>query len=533
MKTAYTNGKIFTSDMSAKYTSNILVENGKIIKISADDIEIENADKIVDLNGKTVIPGIVDAHMHPLMLADYSKQIACLPPNINSIEELKRVISAVAKKKKPGEWILGWGYDEGKYLEGRSPNKWDLDEAAPDNPVFIVRSCEHIRCVNSKAFEISGVTKETSDPQGGHLGRDERGELTGILEENARDLILPFMPRETEEERISSILKLGEMLAAQGIVAVADMGNLHAGGNYEIFKKAAEAGFKQKVAIYYMWDYFCDDANFTISKEQANFESDIRIAGIKLIGDGSISGKTAWLKKPYLNTDNFGIPVYSDESMESAIEFAKKNSCQLAVHAMGGQAIDRVIDRVCVEKDWMDGKVPFLRIEHLTEPSDEAMQKAAKNGFAFVCQPIFAYCEIESYRKNLGEERVKTLYPFRDMLKNGVKMAISTDAPATSWSTPSDPFVNMKAAVTKVAYDGTDIGQVQKLDIETVVKLYTKEGAEISGLANTGMIKEGYEANFVVLSADIFEIEPDRIDEIKAIQTYIKGECVFDAGILS
>ncbi|MGP1569836.1 MAG: amidohydrolase [Eubacteriales bacterium] len=527
MKTAYINGKIFTSDLSNKYTSQFLVENGKFIKVRNTDELILNADKVVDLDGKTVIPGIVDAHMHPLMLADYSKQIACLPPSINSIKQLKSVIAETVKSKNPGEWILGWGYDEGKYIEGRSPNRWDLDEVAPNNPVFIVRSCEHIRCVNSKAFEICNITDATPDPQGGHLGRDERGRLTGILEENARNLVLPFMPKKTEEERVESLVQLGKMLASQGIVAVADMGNLHAGGNYEIFKKAACNGFSQKVSIYYMWDYFCDDEKFEITKEQLDYSSDIRIAGIKLIGDGSISGRTAWLKKPYLDTDNFGIPVYSDDSMEKAIRFAKKNLCQIAVHAMGGQAIDRVIERLSEESDWTDGRVPFLRIEHLTEPSENAMKKACECGFAFACQPIFAFSEIESYRKNLGEERIKSLYPFKNMLDNGVKMCISTDAPATSWAMPSEPFVNMKAAVTRVAYDGTDIGSLQKLDIETIVRLYTKEGAEISGMLFTGMIKEGYDADFIILSDDIFEIDPMKLDEIKVNKTYIKGECVF------
>ena len=302
MKTAYINGKIFTSDLSNKYVTQMLVEDGKFSKVGEYIDTANEADEVVDLCGKTVISGIVDAHMHPLMLADYSKQIACLPPNINSIEELKAVIANVAKSMKPNEWILGWGYDEGKYIEGRSPNRWDLDEAAPDNPVFLVRSCEHVRCVNSKALKICGITKETKDPAGGKLERDEYGELTGKLEENARDLVLPYLPKQTDEDRINALVELGKKLSSQGIVAVADMGNLHAGGNYEIFMKAAELGFKQKVSMYYMWDYFCDDESFEITAEQRDYGKDVRIAGIKLIGDGSISGKTAWLRKPYLNT---------------------------------------------------------------------------------------------------------------------------------------------------------------------------------------------------------------------------------------
>ena len=130
--------------------------------------------------------------------------------------------------------------------------------------------------------------------------------------------------------------------------------------------------------------------------------------------------------------------------------------------------------------------------------------------------------------KNLGEDRIRELYPFKSMLDNGVKMCISTDAPATSWADPSEPFVNIKAAVTKRAYDGTDIGYAQKLDVETAIILYTKEAAEICGLLSTGMIKQGYDADFAILTDDIFALEPMRIDSVKAEKTYIKGECVFD-----
>ena len=550
MKKGYINGKIFTSDMDNKFVEGFLVEKGKIIKVgNKEDIKYM-ADEVVDLHGKTVIPGFVDAHMHPLMLADYSKQIACLPPKINSIKDLISTISEAAEEIEQGEWILGWGYDEGKYEERRFPDRYDLDKAAPSNPVLLVRSCEHIRCVNSKALEIAGITKNTEDPPGGKIGRDENGEPNGILMENARNLVIPFMPEKTEQDRIDALVDLGNLLTSQGIVAVTDMGNLHPGGNYNLYKEAATKGFMQRVSLYYMWDYFMDDSDFRITGDLSSFNENIRIAGIKLIGDGSISGQTAWLEKPYLNTDNYGIPVYSDESMEKAITFAKENNCQISVHAMGGRAIDRAIDRfynedgfqyidtqsVNVEGTEHKSKenlvhrkiaVPRLRLEHLTEPGVNAMEKAAEKGFAFVCQPIFAYCEIETYLKNLGKDRIKELYPFKSILDSGVKMCFSTDAPATSWAVPSDPFSNMKSAVTKYAYEGTDIGQEQRIDIETAIRLYTKEAAEISGFPELGMIKGGYEAGFIVLSEDIFGIDPMRIDEVNVEETYIKGEKIY------
>ena len=529
MKKAYVNGKIFTSDGENLYADAMIVEDGRIIWIGKMDEMPSDVCERADLGGKRVIPGFVDAHMHPVMLADFSRQIACLPPKINSIAELIAEIARVRKEKQPGEWIEGWGYDEGKFAEHRSPNRYDLDKGSPDMPVFLIRSCEHIRCVNSKALEIAGITRDTPDPQGGEIERDENGEPTGVLKENARDLVLPYMPETTKEDTVDSLVELGELLTSQGIVAVTDMGNLHAGGNYELYKAAEKKGFRQRVSLYYMWDYFMNDPEFILTPELMDRESRVRIAGLKLIGDGSVSGRTAWMYDPYLDGDDTGLAVYSDESMEKAIAYAKNYGCQISVHAMGGRAIDRVVDRVYEEDDWTDGSFPFVRVEHLTEPTEKAMKKAAEKGIAFATQPIFAYCEIETYRKNIGTERIKKEYPIRTILDRGVNLCLSTDAPATSWAVPSDPFPNIKSAVTRTAYDGTDLGQDQRLDMETALMLYTAAAAEVSGFRGIGKLKAGYEADFVVLSDDILEIDPEKVDTIKVDQTYISGEKVFQS----
>lgn len=513
----------------------MLIEDGRIrwtCSAAKAGASLSSDAEVIDLNGRTVIPGFVDAHMHPVMLAEYSKQIACLPPKVNSIADLKQEIAAaraqlLAEPQKGIQWICGWGYDEGKYSEKRQPNRYDLDESSPDLPVFLVRSCEHIRCVNSKALQIAGITKDTPDPPGGKIDRDEKGEPTGILRENARDLILPFMDHGTEDDTADALVDLGKLLSSQGIVAIADMGNLHAGGNEKLFAKASARGFRQKAALYYMWDYFKDDPDFAIMEEDMDGSRQIHTAGLKLIGDGSISGRTAWLHKPYLGTEESGFPVYADEDLESAIRFAKKAGCQISIHAMGGRAIDRAIGRLASEEDWTDGRAPYVRLEHITEPTADAMKTAAAKGFAFVSQPIFEYCEIETYRANMEQSRLQKLYPYRSMLKAGISLSFSTDAPATSWAVPSDPFSNLKSAVTRIAYDGTDIGQEERVDIETAVVLYTREAAKVCGFTGLGQLSEGYSADFAVLSEDIFRIDPERIDEVLVQSTWIGGEEVY------
>ncbi len=531
-KIAYINGKIFTSDPENPYAEAMIVEDGRVTWVGAGaGLPADSYDETVDLQGIRVLPGFVDAHMHPVMLADFSKKISSLPPKVNSIEELKQAIREVRNAQGPGKWIEGWGYDEGKLAERRSPTRYDLDEGCSDSPVSIIRTCGHIRCVNSKALELAGITRDTPDPQGGQIDRDENGEPTGVLRENARNLVAPLIPETTQEQKVDLVADLGQLLLSQGITAICDMGNLDPSDNYDIYTQAVKKGLKQTVGVYYMWDFYAGNPDFAIPKDRFDRSRQVSAVGLKLIGDGSVSGRTAWMNAPYLGAgDDYGLPVCSDELLESAIAFCRKNRCQLSMHAMGGRAIDRIVNRVYPEEKWTPGDIPHLRMEHWTEPSAEAIRKSAQKGLAVATQPIFLYAEIESYLANLGEERMKKTYPVKDMLKAGVPVCFSTDAPATSWAVPSDPFPCIKGSVTRTAWDGTDCGQGQAIDIETAIRLYTRESARVAGFPEMGELKAGYRANFITLSEDILAIDPMRINQVCVTSTYVDGEKVYERG---
>lgn len=526
----YENGKIFTSDVENPYGEAMLVEDGVIRWVGKKEEIPAGNYKRVDLKGRRVLPGFVDAHMHPVMLADYSKQISALPPKVHSIEELIEEIRKCRERQGPGKWCQGWGYDEGKFAERRSINRYDLDKGCSDSPVSIIRTCGHIRCVNSKALEIAGIDRNTPDPEGGEIERDENGEPTGVLKENARNLVTPFLPVQQREDTVQNLVELGKLLTSQGIVAVTDMGNLDDGDNYPLYQDAAKKGFQQEVGVYYMWDFYMNRKDFTIPRERLDKNQQIFAAGLKLIGDGSVSGRTAWMAEPYLDTDSCGISVCTDEQIETAIAFCKKYGCQLSMHAMGTRAISRVVDRAAKEEKWNQGEEPYVRVEHITLPSEDSIQKAAEKGIGFVTQPIFLYAEIESYLKNLGVARMKTCYPVKKMLDSGVRLCFSTDAPATSCAVPSDPFPNIKGAVTRRAYDGTDCGIDQAVDVETAISLYTREAAKMVGFERLGQLREGYKADFIVLDKDILAIPPEEIDTVQVDETYIDGACAYRRG---
>ena len=534
----YVNGKVFTSDKENLYAESFAVKDGKIAWVGSDaEAPKDDAEKTVDLGGRRVLPGFVDSHMHAIMLADCCRQISALPPAVHSIEELVEEIKKVRAQQEAGQWIFGWGYDEGKLAEHRAPNRYDLDKGASDAPVRVNRTCGHICSVNSKALEMAGVTKDTPDPEGGRIGRDENGEPDGILYENARNLLDGIMKTKTEDDMADDLMALDEILLSQGVTTGADMGEFGGVDFKSVYGKAIDKGFHIRVAAYPMWDEVKDDSDFAITDEDMNPDNQFRMAGVKLIGDGSVSGRTAWCDVPYLDredpsklSDEYGIPVCTPEDIESAKAFCKKNHCQLSYHAMGARTIDRAVGAGYGEKPWLKDsfkKTPYLRIEHVAMPTADAIKKAAEAGIAFVTQPIFLYAEIESYLTNMGPERTKTNYPIKDFIESGVQFSFSTDAPATAWATPSEPFACIKGAVTRKAYDGTDCGQEHKVDIETAIILYTAESAPMLGFENVGMLKDGFAADFIVLDKDVLNIPSEDIDTVTVEETYVAGECVY------
>ena len=551
--TVYINGKIFTANPAAPYGQAMTVRDGKIAWIGAMD-GLEEADtgnaEIVDLGGRRVLPGLVDGHMHAIQLAECYTQISALPPAVHSIEELITAIRAVRCKQKeqqddmPEEqqWIQGWGFDEGKLAERRTPTRYDLDRGADDVPVFMLRTCAHICVVNSKALALAGVTRETPDPAGGKIGRDENGEPNGILYENARVLVTDIMPELTTEQVADNLVNLSALLVSQGVTTAADMGEFIDYDYNQVYGRAIEKGMKIRVAGYYMWDNVRNKEGFTITAEDQDPARQFRVAGIKLIGDGSVSGRTAWCDIPYLPKEDqkgcggqaaaeYGIPVCTEEEIEEAKAFCKAHKCQLSIHCMGAKAIDRAVDHAWQEAPWVEGaekNVPSVRMEHVAMPTPQAIERAAASAsIAWVTQPIFLYAEIESYLKNLGEERTRASYPLADWQKAGVRFSFSTDAPATAWATPSDPFVCIKGAVTRKAYDGADCGQAHRVDVETAIERYTAKSAPMLGFTDVGMLKEGYAADFIVLDRDILAIPAEEIDQVQVEETYIRGEKVY------
>lgn len=527
--TIYVNGKIFTSDDSNPFVQAMAVTDGHVSWVGKSDEAKSLLGDFVNLKGATVIPGLVDSHMHPIMLAESAVQITCLPPEVNSIEELIAEIKKVSAEQGNEKWIMGWGYDESKLAEGRSLTRYDLDQGASDTPVCIFRSCGHIRCVNSKALELANINQYTVAPEGGEIELDSDGIPTGVLKENARNLLNHVLPPTSREQVIKNLIQLSPLLLSVGVTSVSDMCNLDNLDYYDAYLEASKKGFLQRVGMFYLWDTFKDDPKFTIPEDRLSALNQIKVCGLKLLCDGGISGRTAWCNRPYLGGggNEYGISTCSDQLLQSAIDFCKEHHAQLAIHAMGQSAIEQAVYALSKAGNWLDGNIPYGRIEHASMPTPDSITLAARHGIAFALQPVFLYAERDRYLENLGESWLHEIFPVKDLLDAGVVFSFSSDAPATPLSDAYNPFICIQAAVTRRSEDKEDCGQRHRVDVETAIKLYTREGARIMGFENVGQLKEGYDADFAVLDRDIFTIPEETISKVHVNTTYIRGQQVY------
>ncbi|PLT29966.1 amidohydrolase [Peribacillus deserti] len=524
MKTIFINGRFFTSNPYQPYADTMIVEKGKITWIGEGSCLETTEGNVMNLQGKRVLPGFVDAHMHAFMLAETLTQIACTPPEVNSIAEMLCKISQRRAEQKEYQWILGWGFDEGKVKEKRLPTRWELDRICPDVPVVITRSCAHVCIVNSLALELAGIDNNTPNPDGGTIDRNKDGELTGVLREDAAmSLVTALKPPASFEHNCKLMADLSVELSRYGITSVTEMMSSH--GFYELFHAARQKGFRQKTVLYYLWDAIVK--NPEMPAVYLDTDQPIFIGGVKLFADGSITGKTAWVSPSYLGSnEEFGLSITSREAMNDACSYASKMGLQVSVHAMGEQAIQLTASVFSEKNSWLKNG-PSFRLEHASLSSQEVLKLASSSNIALLPQPIFFYAEIEGYLSNLGIERTRLSYPIKSMLEKKVPVCLSSDAPATAWAVPHNPFVGLKAAVTRKAYDGTDIGKEERINIEEAIILYTKSAAEICRLPSTGMLAPGYCADFIVLDRDILEVPEDEIDLLSVDETFIDGEMVY------
>nr|WP_047580053.1 amidohydrolase [Methylobacterium sp. ZNC0032] len=490
--------------------------------------------RVIDLKGRLATPGLNDSHLHLVSLGMTMGWVDSKPESAPTLEALLGAISARAAQSKPGEWILSRGYDQTKLDTGRHPYREELDRAAPNNPVMLVRACGHIAICNSEALRLGGIDETSPTPQGG-LIEQQNGRLTGLLAENARAPVQAAIPAATEEDIIAGIERGGQYLLSLGITSCMDAAVGQKGGFREIaaYHRAKRDG---RLPVRTWLTLLGDDGRSIVPQcYEAGLISGtgdemLMIGGVKLFLDGSAGGRTAWMTEPYLGEDKTtGVWMWEDAELERMVLDAHRKGYQLVCHAIGDAAIEQLI--TAYEKALAAFPDPDRRhrIEHCGFSTPAQHERMVKAGIYPCPQQVFIHDFGDAYVKVLGPERALPSYPFRTWFDLGLKPATGSDAPVCD----PNPFPNFHTMLTRETWKGTVMDAAQRVSIEEALQAYTEFGAFSQKQEHVkGRLAPGFLADVAVFSRDLLTAEPtDILKDTRCDLTILGGEVVYERGV--
>ena len=519
------NANIYTSNPNFPKSQAIAINNGEIVAVGSDSDILHLAGsntRKVDIGGKTITPGFIDAHSHPASSGyEHLKSVDC---DLRSISKIQDAIQQAALEKPPGEWVLGFKYDDTKTAEKRYITRYDLDQITDAHPISIRHRGGHTAYVNSLALKMAKIDRNTPDPKGGQIVRDENGEPTGLLKENAVDLVYVLIPdNQTEQDQQEGVKIISEMLSKSGITSVTDAYGLQS--DLKAYRNAFAAG-DLKTRIYCMIAYYEIDDMISQGLKTGDGDNWIRIGGMKLTCDGSISERTARLSEPYIGRpDDYGIIVMDEEELYEYAIKAQRANWQIGIHANGDVGIDKslnVFERVQKEHSRQD---PRFRLEHCTVINQELI-KRIKNLNAIPC-PFSTYVYFHGEKMiHYGQERLENMFAVKSFLDTGINVTQTSDYPPG----PFEPMMAIQSSVTRMDMSGNTWGASQKISVEDAIKVGTINGAYASYEEHIkGSLEIGKLADLVVLDKDPTEVDPSTIIDIKIERTMVGGKWVYES----
>ena len=522
------NGKIYTVDDAQPRAEAFAVKNGDFIAVgSNDDIRnlVTRNTEVIDAGGMTVTPGFIDCHCHPQGLSElYDVFLA----NVTTIGEVKRRLAEKARETPPGQWVEGARYDDTKVVDEASGryrriNRWDLDEAVPNHPARVSHRGGHIGWYNSKALEMAGITRNTPNPKGGRFERDEKGELTGLVEERAQRAFdnIARQPAYTREQRQAGVAYISKMMTAAGLTSVHQTGG--DADNLIALQDAYAAG-EMRFRM-----YFFPRGVFPLLKEagvRTGFGDPwLRIGPVKYSTDGSNSGRSMAMSTPYVGTNNYGILTMTQAEVHEAVEEAHRAGWRVAIHANGDVAIEQVLNAYeRVQRLWPRTD-PRHRIEHCTLVNPSILRRIAAGGW--IPTPFWTYCHYHGDKwAEYGEEKTRWMWAHRSFLDYGIKVPGASDyIPG-----PFEPLMAIQSMVTRKDMKGRVWGANQRISVDEALVVATINGAYASFEEGVkGSITAGKYADFVMLAEDPHDVDPDRIKEIKVARTVVGGKTMHEA----
>lgn len=520
------NGNVITINNRQPRAQAVAIADGRFLAVGTND-EIRllaNArTKSIDVGGKTVVPGFIDAHSHPASSGRlHLRQVDC---DLRSITAIQAAIRQRASQTPAGQWVLGFKYDDTKTSEGRPLTREDLDAAAPNHPVHVAHRGGHTAYVNSLAMKIAGVTENTPDPAGGRFDRDPSTKrLTGRVSETADEVFEKVIPNTyTREDYREGVKLITKMMTRTGVTSVHD-----AYGSYNdlrAYQDAREAG-ELSMRVYCLIGYWNIDRMIAAGIRTGFGDEWVKVGAMKLTCDGSISERTARLAQHYVNRPtDFGIFVMTEEELYTHARKAHEADWQIGIHANGDAAIDitlRVYERLQRERPRRD---PRFRIEHCTVINDSLVERIKKLGVIPTPFSTYVYFHGEKM-KEYGAERLSRMFAVRSFLDAGVRVTQNSDYPPG----PFEPMMALQSSVTRTDIKGNVWGANQRITVEEALRVGTINGAYASFEENQkGSIEAGKLADLVVLGRDPLRENPSSLITIPIERTMVGGRWVYES----
>ncbi|HBN44852.1 MAG TPA: amidohydrolase [Candidatus Marinimicrobia bacterium] len=517
----YYNGNIWTGNPNRPSAEFIAVQGNELLSVGTNYMSLQGPEtEMINLYGEFVVPGFMDNHTH-FMSGGFQLMSINLRDVTSKGEFIQKVQDYVANVQ-PGTWIQGGDWDH-EMWGGELPSKEWIDSFTADIPVFLGRLDGHMALANSKALELAEITKDTPDPPGGLISRDEYGEPTGILRDEAEGLISAVIPPASEEETDLALQKAMAYAASIGMTQVHDMCSWD---DLETYMRNKD---KLTLRIYAIPWYTNWKKLITYNEEHGAGDDMLRWHGMKAMMDGSLGSRTAWMHDHYKDDPSTkGLIVAAD-----TVEFRKimrevdKAGIQLAIHAIGTRANEWILDEFAAIEDEHGQRDRRFRIEHAQHLTPKDMKRFNADGVIASMQPTSIYDDASWAHKRINDNILEGTYIFRSLLDDGATLTFGSDWTVTSL----DPLMGIYTAVTRRSRDGKNPDgwySDEKITVKEALKCYTYNSAYAGFQEDKlGTLETGKLADFVVLSKDLLVINPDDILNTKVVRTVVDGKDVY------